>query len=153
MVLVRAATAADLDRLLALYEELTGPLDERVPDPPPDPRKVLAAVMADPARELLVGEVEGTAMGTVDTLIAPNLTHYARPWMLVENVVVASAARRSGVGRALMERAFEIARAAGCYKVNLMSGSARADAHDFYRSLGMEAIGLGFKIYLDEPEP
>jgi ribosomal protein S18 acetylase RimI-like enzyme len=84
----------------------------------------------------------------VDVLIAPNLTHYAQPWALVENVVVADDVRRRGAGRAMMLRAIEIAQEAGCYKVNLISGNERTGAHDFYRSLGFEAIGQGFKTYL-----
>ncbi|MER6800151.1 GNAT family N-acetyltransferase, partial [Amycolatopsis mediterranei] len=39
--------------------------------------------------------------------------------MLVENVVVAAEYRRSGVGAALVEAAFAIARQARCYKVLL----------------------------------
>ena len=148
MVQVREARPDDVDALMALYEQLTGPLDEPVPDPLPDPREVLARIAADPARSLLVAELDGEVIGTVDVLIAPNLTHYAQPWALVENVVVAEHARRHGAGRALMLRVFELAREAGCYKVNLMSGSERTAAHDFYRSLGFEAIGVGFKRYL-----
>jgi GNAT superfamily N-acetyltransferase len=122
-----------------------------VPDPLPNPRQVLAQISADPARTLLVAVLDGSVVGTVDVLIAPNLTHYARPWVLVENVVVASSARRHGAGRALMERALDIARDAGCYKVNLISGEQRTGAHDFYRTLGFQAIGQGFKVYLDPP--
>ena len=148
MVRVREAGPDDVDALMALYDELTGPLDEPVPDPLPDPREVLARIAADPARSLLVAELEGDVIGTVDVLIAPNLTHHAQPWALVENVVVAERARRHGAGRALMLRVFELAREAGCYKVNLMSGNERTGAHDFYRSLGFEPIGVGFKRYL-----
>ncbi|HXD55999.1 MAG TPA: GNAT family N-acetyltransferase [Solirubrobacteraceae bacterium] len=145
---VREATSTDLDALSGLYEQLTGALDEPLPDPPPDPREVLDRILADPARSLLVAELDGRLVGTVDVLIAPNLTHHAQPWALVENVVVAESARRRGVGRALMLRAIELAREAGCYKVNLISGNERTGAHDFYRSLGFEAIGQGFKSYL-----
>jgi GNAT superfamily N-acetyltransferase len=145
---VREAAIGDLDSLLGLYEQLTGPLDEPVPEPLPDPREATAKIIADPARSLLVAELDGRLVGTVDVLIAPNLTHYAQPWALVENVVVADDARRRGAGRALMLRAIEIAREAGCYKVNLISGNERTGAHDFYRSLGLQAIGQGFKTYL-----
>jgi GNAT superfamily N-acetyltransferase len=145
---VREAAIGDLDSLLGLYEQLTGPLDEPVPEPPPDPREAIAKIIADPARSLLIAELGGRLVGTVDVLIAPNLTHYAQPWALVENVVVADDARRRGAGRALMLRAIEIARETGCYKVNLISGNERTGAHDFYRSLGFQAIGQGFKTYL-----
>jgi GNAT superfamily N-acetyltransferase len=151
-VRVREAAAGDLEALAGLYEELSGPLEEPVPDRPPDPREVIAQILADPARSLLVAELDGRVAGTVDVLIAANLTHHAQPWVLVENVVVAQDARRRGVGRALMLRAIELAREAGCYKVNLISGNERMGAHDFYRSLGFKPIGQGFKTYLYERE-
>jgi ribosomal protein S18 acetylase RimI-like enzyme len=147
-LLVREALPSDLEALASLYDELTGPLDEPVPDPAPDPRQVLEQMIGDPARSLLVAELDGEIVGTVDLLIAPNLTHHAQPWALVENVVVAEHARRRGAGRALMLRAIELARESGCYKVNLISGNERSGAHDFYRSLGFEAVGQGFKSYL-----
>jgi ribosomal protein S18 acetylase RimI-like enzyme len=147
-VLVREASATDLDALMGLYGQLTGPPREPVREPPPDPHEAIAQIISDPARSLLVAELDGTVVGTVDLLIAPNLTHRAQPWALVENVVVAESARRLGVGRALMQHAMELAREAGCYKVNLISGNERTGAHDFYRSLGFEAIGQGFKTYL-----
>jgi len=151
-VSVREADDGDLEGLLGLYEQLSGPLAEPVPDPAPDPREVIARVVADPARSLLVAELDGRLAGTVDVLVAPNLTHHAQPYALVENVVVAESARRRGVGRALMLRAIELAREAGCYKVNLISGNERTGAHDFHRSLGFEAIGQGFKRYLNGRE-
>ena len=149
-VRVREAAAGDLEALIGLYEQLSGPLSEPVPEPAPDPREVIAEILADPSRRLLVALLDGRVAGTVDVLIAPNLTHHAQPWALVENVVVAGDARRRGVGRALMLRAIELAREAGCYKVNLVSGNERTGAHDFYRSLGFDAIGQGFKTYLYE---
>lgn len=149
---VREAALSDLDALLGLYEQLTGPLEEPVPDPPPDPGETLGTILADPARSLLVAELDGRVVGTVDVVIAANLTHHAQPWALVENVVVADHARRHGAGRALMLRAVEIAHEAGCYKVNLISGNERTGAHEFYRRLDFKAVGQGFKTYLFERE-
>jgi ribosomal protein S18 acetylase RimI-like enzyme len=68
----------------------------------------------------------------------------------VENVVVAGDLRGCGIGSALMGHVIDIARAAGCYKVQLLSGSQRTGAHAFYRSLGMEPVAEGFKLYLQE---
>ena len=82
--------------------------------------------------------------------MVPNLTHGCEPWAIVENVIVASAARRTGVGRALLGHLIELARKAGCYKLQLVSGKHRAEAHEFYRSMGLDAVAEGFKIYLDE---
>jgi ribosomal protein S18 acetylase RimI-like enzyme len=68
--------------------------------------------------------------------------------MLVENVVVAAAARRAGVGRELMRAALDLARRAGCYKVQLLSRADRAAAHAFYESAGFRPTAAGFRAYL-----
>ena len=49
----------------------------------------------------------------------------------------------------LFERLIEVARAAGCCKLQLISGKHRTGAHAFYRSVGMEAVAEGFKLYYD----
>jgi ribosomal protein S18 acetylase RimI-like enzyme len=72
------------------------------------------------------------------------------PWAIVENVIVAEQHRRRGVARRLLESLIETARAAGCCKLELISGKHRTGAHAFYRSVGMEAVAEGFKLYYDE---
>jgi GNAT superfamily N-acetyltransferase len=78
----------------------------------------------------------------------PNLSHVGRPYALVEDVVVDAAMRGQGYGEALMQRAIELARAGGCYKLALTSNKARADAHRFYQRLGFKATHEGFRIDL-----
>lgn len=149
-VLVRDARLADLEQLLGLYAELMdGDRPGAQPSDAAGSRQAMQAIIADPARHLLVAVIDRDVLGTVDLLIAPNLTHHCEPWAIIENVVVAARARRMGVGRALMNRAFALAGAAGCYKVQLMSGMQRGAAHDFYRDIGMGPVAQGFKIYLD----
>ena len=43
------------------------------------------------------------------------------------------------------------AAARGCYKLTLSSNIARANAHEFYRSLGFEQHGLSFRMSLGPP--
>jgi len=148
--LIRRATAGDLDRLTALYAELADTPEE--PGLPDDAagRTTLATVLADPSRHLVVASVNGEVVGTADLLIVENLTHGARPWGIVENVVVARAHRGTGIGSAVLEHLIGIARDAGCYKVQLLSGNHRRGAHAFYRAIGFEAVAEGFKLYLDD---
>ena len=148
-VLVRQATLADLGRLLTLYEQLAGATTSAAPGDRATSAAVLAEIISDPRRELAVATLEGRVVGTVDLLTVPNLTHRGEPWAIVENVIVAEDARRGGVGRALMEHAIESARAAGCCKLQLLSGRHRTQAHRFYRTLGLDAVAEGFKIYFD----
>jgi len=148
-VSVRRAQPADLDSLLALYTELAEGRDVSVPAAAPAAAPILAAIVADPARHLRVATVGGKAVGSVDMVVVPNVTHHGRPWAVVENVIVAEAHRRTGVGACLITVVLDEARAAGCYKVLLHSGKQRTWAHSFYRSLGFEAVAEGFKFYFD----
>jgi GNAT superfamily N-acetyltransferase len=149
-VLVRRASTADLDDLLALYEELAGGKLTAAPGDRAGAEPVLAEILADPRRELTVAELDGRIVGTADLVLVPNLSHHGEPWAIVENVVVAVNARRNGVGRALMAYLIERARDAGCCKLQLLSGKHRAGAHRLYRAVGLEAVAEGFKIYFDE---
>jgi GNAT superfamily N-acetyltransferase len=150
--MIREARGEDLDGLLSLYGELA--LDDgALPGDAAGSGRALEAILAEPGHHLLVAERAGELLGTVDVVIAANLTHGARPWALIENVVVAARARRGGVGRELMGSAFELARAAGCYKAMLLSNKRRDEAHAFYRELGMSATSEGFKIYFDGSTP
>jgi N-acetylglutamate synthase-like GNAT family acetyltransferase len=143
MTSVRPATEADLPALLALYAELH-PDDQ----PPAGAVEVWRQIAAQQGRTILVAESAGVVVGTVDCAILPNLTRGARPFMLVENVVVASVARRDGVGAMLMDAAVTLARTSGCYKVQLLSRMTRDSSHAFYESCGFRAVAQGFRLYL-----
>jgi GNAT superfamily N-acetyltransferase len=141
-ITVRDATAGDLHTMVRLLGELHDP-----PTAAANPR-VWTAILAEPGRTVLIAEVDGAPVGTADLSIAPNLTHHARPFALIENLSVASAHRRSGVGRALMSEIERRARAADCYKIQLLSATRRTDAHTFYGSLGYARAAEGFRRYL-----
>jgi ribosomal protein S18 acetylase RimI-like enzyme len=145
----RRARPDDLDALLALYDELADDPGESTGADDPRARAAMQAILMDRSRHLTVVTVDGRVAGTADLLVVQNLTHRAQPWAIIENVVVATAHRRTGVGKTLMSHLVEVAREAGCYKVQLLSGKHRAEAHRLYRSVGFEAVAEGFKLYLD----
>ena len=145
MAIVRPANEQDMPRILELYEELTGGQHYLSPD---DTQTVFVEIVSMPGHELLVAEEDGEVVGTMVLLIVPNLSHGARPWAIVENMVVDGRYLRKGIGRLLMEYAIAHARQAGCYKVQLLSNKKRHEAHQFYRSLGLEASAHGFRLYL-----
>lgn len=146
---VRAARPEDAEALRHLYVQLADDTDA-LPAGVDVTAGLLSAIADRSDRQLLVAELDGDGVaGTLDLLIVPNPTHGGRSFATVENVVVDQAHRRRGVGRALMQAALEAARRAGCYKVQLTSANGRGDAHEFYRSLGFEAVSVGFKVYFD----
>ncbi|HEY5477898.1 MAG TPA: GNAT family N-acetyltransferase [Tepidiformaceae bacterium] len=144
--IIRPATTADVPALLRLYAQLGDP--EAVPSLD-HARETFAAISVQPGMHLLVAEASGRAVGTATLVIVPNLTHFAKPWAQVENMVVEEELRGRGLGRALLDRCVELATEAGCYKVQLQSANQRLDAHQFYERLGFQASSVGFRLYLD----
>lgn len=145
---IRRALTQDLEALVRLLGEIH--VGESEIDPPGEAKaaSVFDAVLAQPGRTLLVAEEAGRVVGSADVLVVPNLTHGAAPWAIVENVVVAEESRRKGIGRSLMQEAIALARATGCYKVQLLSNRKRNEAHLFYLGLGFADSAEGFRLYL-----
>jgi ribosomal protein S18 acetylase RimI-like enzyme len=89
-------------------------------------------------------------VGVAELIVVQNLTHMARPWAVIENVIVSPASRGNGAGTALLLHLIDLARASDCYKVQLHSGKQRTDAHRLYRRIGFEPLAEGFKLYFDD---
>ena len=62
----------------------------------------------------------------------------------VTAIVVDEGRRRSGIGRALMERAEGEARRQGCERLEVTTADRRVDAHAFYRGLGFAEASRRF---------
>ncbi len=145
MVTIRPASERDLDGLCAVLEHL--PFDGPRPVDRASAARVFPTILATPGRVVLVAELDAVIVGTADVIVLANLTRDVRPHALVENVGVAPGLRRKGIGRALVSRAVDHARAAGCYKVQLLSNAHRVEAHALYESIGFEPNATGFRLY------
>lgn len=142
---VRPAAEGDLAAVLALLAELH---DDDAPLDPAVAASTFAAIRADPLRRLLVAWADGEAAGTLDVVVVPNLTRGARPYAVIENVVVAARFRRRGIGGALLDAAVAHARAERCYKLQLISAARRDAAHAFYEASGFSPDFQGYRRYL-----
>jgi ribosomal protein S18 acetylase RimI-like enzyme len=83
------------------------------------------------ARSAAAGRIVGTL-----TLVQMHILTGVRAW--IEDVVVDSAARGSGIGEALLTAAIAHARSVGARTVDLTSSPARAAAHRLYEKAGFE---------------
>jgi GNAT superfamily N-acetyltransferase len=152
-VLIRDAGPDDLPRLLTLYLQLSESSqhpEDAVRPAAESHHAMLARIAEDPNVRVLVAEEDGAVVGTLALYILPNLSHGARPFAIVENVVVDASERGSGIGKQLMAEAERIAREAGCYKVSLTSNNKRGPAHAFYEAIGYGPTHRGFTRYFDE---
>ncbi|MCX7780380.1 MAG: GNAT family N-acetyltransferase [Negativicutes bacterium] len=147
-LIIRRANENDYAAVMSLYGELTGVygnIRERSDD---ERRQVWLDVIADKRQHLLVAEVEGKVVGTLNLSVIPNLGHGGQPWAAIDNVAVDTAYRSRGIGQALVAEAGNIARKFNCYKIILSSNLARTRAHDFYRRLGWKETHIGFSLEL-----
>lgn len=133
---IRPLQTADLAAQQALLAQLN-------PDDPPLPPAQAAAIwqqmLAMPGLVCLGVFAEGALLASCVLHVLPNLSRGGRPYALIENVVTARAARRSGHGRALLEAACSRAWAAGCYKAMLLTGRKDEAVSAFYTACGFAA--------------
>jgi GNAT superfamily N-acetyltransferase len=134
---VREAEPGDL----AAITDLVGQLG--YPSEAPAVAGRLERLAADPRSWVLVAVVGGRVVGLASVHVMPILER-DDPTARITAMVVDGAARRSGVGRALLERLEEMARAEGCGRIYLTTQYEREGAVAFYRRMGFEDTSLRF---------
>ena len=134
---IRRAESADARALALLLAELGYPCDA------PEIPSRLDAMAAEGSAALLATDATGQGIGLV-CVSAHATLHSSRPVAYIMALVVSSAARGLGVGRALVEAAERWARERGCAKLSVTSAEHREDAHAFYPSVDMPYTGRRF---------
>lgn len=135
-MIVRDAAPADAEAVAALLGELGYPT----------PAAEAAARLGRSGGErVLIAERGGRPVGLVALAVAWQL-HHAAPVARITALVVTAPARGGGVARRLMERAEELALAAGCEGVELTSARRpdRRAAHRLYEWRGYERTSHRF---------
>lgn len=149
---IRGAIAADAGALGALIAAgALGPTDDGPDDPSPYV-DALAELADRPGCEVLVAELDGEVVGVCQLLVFRHLQHRGGRCAEIESVHVRADLRSEGIGGRLLDAAVEAARSAGCYRVQLTSNTARADAHRFYERHGFAPSHVGFKKLLAPSE-
>ena len=134
---------AEITSVLDLIDEAS-----RVPQPRPSVAQLQAVYEAlQSTGGVCLGAVaENNLVGTCTVAICPNFSWSARPYAVIENVVVTQRWRQQGVGTQLLRAAVEWGKSAGCYKVVVMTGSTKPSTLRFYESAGFEGSKTGFQV-------
>jgi ribosomal protein S18 acetylase RimI-like enzyme len=103
----------------------------------------LKLILSNPAYKTFVAVMDGCVCGMIGTLIYPSYEH-DDPSGRILALVTLSAARRCGIGRALMATAEKDFVQRGVTRVALDTRLTREDAHKFYESLGYQRNGWRF---------
>ncbi|MGF9763745.1 GNAT family N-acetyltransferase [Microvirga sp. 0TCS3.31] len=146
-LLIREATAEDLEAIIRLHEEdeLGSHGDVWSPETKPAYEAAFAAIERSPENQLFVAVDGSEVVGTFQLTFIPNLTGRGALRVKVESVKVKAARRSGGIGARMMTFAEDHARTYGARAMELTSNKTRADAHRFYERLGFSRSHEGFK--------
>ena len=131
--------AADILRLM---EEYAGdPMGGGTSLPREVAENLVAGLAGFPTAFSLLAVVDEKAVGLVNCFRSLS-TFNARELINIHDLIVTSAFRGRGVGRALMQAVEEIARQRGCCKLTLEVLEANAVAQQLYRQQGFDGYAL-----------
>lgn len=148
--MIKEAKENDLSDILALYTQL---FPEEDYSDPSSFTKTWIEILADKKIKCFLaysGQSENKeAVASCIITIIPNLTRNQRPYAVIENVITHINYREQGFGKLIMEHAVDFAKEHNCYKVMLLSSSARREAHSFYARIGFDGTSKrGFQLRL-----
>ncbi|MEO8881645.1 MAG: GNAT family N-acetyltransferase [Gemmatimonadaceae bacterium] len=138
---LRTAAASDSDAIAALLTELGHPAQAA------DIPARLSALSRDGGAAIVAVDGDDHPLGLICLARITNV-HSTGPIAYITTLVTASAARRRGIGKLLVARAFEWARETKCSRLSVTSAERRADAHAFYPKCGLPYTGRRFAIDL-----
>lgn len=142
---IREARLADYEELCEIFAEVDALHHEalphvfRAPDGPARAKEYISSVMADGYAALFVAQSDGEIVGLVQIFVreTPDVPIMVpRRYAVIDTLVVKRGFRRSGVGRALMERAHRWAWTKGTTQVELSVWEFNRGAMAFYEKLG-----------------
>lgn len=139
---VREATIADTPAIAPLLGELGYPAT------PDALAGRMRRMLGRDDQKILIAEGDGAALGVLALHVFPVLA-YDRDLAMIMALVVTERARALGVGRALVDRAAAMSKAAGASRLMVTTHVRRADAHAFYARLGFEFTGRRYVRPID----
>jgi GNAT superfamily N-acetyltransferase len=151
MVSYRDAVEADLPTIIAMLAEdqIGGRKDDAREPLDPVYAAAFGAIDSDPNQRLIVAEIDGTIVGTMQLSFLPGLLNRGAWRGQIEAVRITADRRSQGLGAAMIGWAVELCRARGCFMAQLTSNNDRVAAHRFYERLGWTKSHAGFKLYLE----
>jgi GNAT superfamily N-acetyltransferase len=149
---MRNATIDDLLSIVSLLaDDFLGQQREDISEPINEGYvSAFREIDSDPNNELVVAELDGKVIGTLQLTFAPSMSYRGSKRCTVESVRVDSSLRGKGIGREMMLWAIERAKEKGCVSMQLTSHGDRVEAHRFYEQLGFSNSHVGMKLSLKE---
>lgn len=134
---IRKAGATDTKAIARLIDQLGYPVSgAEVP-------ARIARLSNNDRASVLVAQRDGEVVGLA-TVHVLSVLNRARDVAWLTLLVVDESARRSGVGRRLVDAVEQFARESNCERLSVTTHESRKDAHEFYARIGLERTGRRF---------
>ena len=129
------AAESDLDEVVGLLRELADTVEDQHGIDIKVTAENLAALLGDSKSHLLVARNGGEVVGFINFTVRRTALH-AGMCGLIDELIVRSNLRGSGVGRSLVMAAAETCRHLGCVELEVSTEKTNAAARRFYRECG-----------------
>jgi GNAT superfamily N-acetyltransferase len=151
-VIFRNATIEDLSAIVEmLADDPLGKLREEFTDPLPEVyAEAFSQIDADENHELVVLEIEGAVVGTMQLNFLQYLNRRGGLRMQIESVRIHRDFRGQRLGSKMFEWAIARAKDRGVHLVQLTTDKQRPEALKFYQRLGFVGSHEGMKLHLDQ---
>lgn len=150
-VTLRDARRDEVPLIVAmLADDAIGATRDKPVDPLPQAYyDAFDAIAASRDHRLLVAEIDGELVGSLQVTFIPGLAKVGGSKMLIQQVRVAGPRRGTGIGSEIIAAVIALARERRCKSVELTSHRSRTDAHRFYERFGFVASHVGMALALD----
>jgi len=132
---IEVAQISDIPELCVLLESLFSQEAEFKPDRNAQIRGLRSVIDNEDVGDILVVRESDNIIAMLNLLYTVSTALGGRVGIL-EDMVVSSAGRGSGIGSKLLERALEFAREKGCQRITLLTDHDNNGAHRFYQKHG-----------------
>lgn len=145
MISIKSLCEKDLNELKKLYDTGFNGLNTNIEKMAEN----YELIKDNPNYKILCAKDNDEVVGSLIGIINIDFKGECKPFMVVENVIVAEEYRRKGIANSLMMNIEKVAIEKGCSSIMLVSGMHRIWAHKFYESVGYKGDAVkGFKKYL-----
>ena len=133
----RTASVEDIPQLVGLLNQLFAQEVEFTPNEENQKRGLLKIILNEQVGKIIVAESYGSIIGMVNLLFTVSTSTGTRVCIL-EDMIISSNCRSSGVGSQLLQYSISVARNDGCLRITLLTDRENEKAHKFYQRHGFK---------------